>query len=194
MSSPRTYMRATRAFSLETEEIDEGDLLALTQAEAEELLARGFVAPVDGQRAKPTTLEDRDLAEMADDLRRWSGNSAHTDAFRQQCAHAAKLIDAHLGGADNAAEAGAVLEALYDGAAPAEIARITRMEAQQQAVDEAFGQSDFATWREEFKALLDTLSEAHLEFLAEHFAHLDPAPDVVLVDAALLHDMPAAVQ
>lgn len=203
MTTQRTYMTALCGFNLGSEAIDEGDLLKLTQAEAEELMARGFIAPADIDRktpsAQPTTLSDTDLAEMAADLQRWSSNPTHTDAFRRQCDLAANLIAQHLAGADNAAEAGAVLEALYDGAAPAEIARITRMEAQQQAVDEAFGQSDFATWREEFKALLDNLSESHLQIMAEHFAHLDPAPDVVLVDTALVdtalvHDMPAAVQ
>jgi hypothetical protein len=143
-----------------------------------------------------TDLDNAQLAEMRDDLVEWSQRPTHSDEFRQACAAAAGLIADHLAGADNEAEAAPVLEAIFGQLAPAEIARLQSMTALHDAVDEAFVQGDFDAWRERFKELLDSLSEAHLEFLAEHFDSLGEAGDdnVLVLDPALVHAMPATAQ
>jgi hypothetical protein len=46
----RIFMRATSPFTLGAEDIGEGDLLKLTQAEATTMLQRGLVAPADMDR------------------------------------------------------------------------------------------------------------------------------------------------
>ena len=57
MNAPRIQMRATCAFTLGAEDIEDGDLLALTPAEATELMARGVVAPNDLQPERETVIE-----------------------------------------------------------------------------------------------------------------------------------------
>ena len=143
-----------------------------------------------------TDLDNAQLAEMRDDLVEWSQRATHSDEFRQACAAAAGLIADHLAGADNQAEAAPVLEAIFGHLAPAEIARLQSMTALHDAVDEAFVQGDFDAWRERFKELLDSLSEAHLEFLAEHFDSLgeEGNDNVLVLDPALVHAMPATAQ
>lgn len=142
------------------------------------------------------TLDDKQLAEMTTDLLKWAANPAHLDAFRQQCATAAALITAHLAGADTATEAAALLESIYAHGGRAEIERIERMDEQHQAAVAAYARGDLYAWRDEFKRLLDDLSEAQLEVVADHIADLDPddtdAP--VLIDPALVLQMPAGIQ
>lgn len=198
MNTPRTYMHAICAFTLGAEDIEEGDLLALSEAEATELLARGFVAPAESPKPPGShrTLTDPELADMREKMLGWATAPLFTNVFRLACADTAGLIAAHLDGADNAAETAQAVEQIFGNLAPAESDRLARVEALEDRMVEAYRRDDVATWMAAFGQTLDLLSEGRAENLMRYIARMHETEDApaTTIDPALLHAMPAAMQ
>lgn len=198
MNTPRLQMRALCPFNLDAEDIEEGDLLALTEAEATELLARGFVAPAESPKPPGShrTLTDSELADMHEKMLGWAAATVFTSKFRQACADTAGLIASHLDGADNAAETAQAVEQIFGNLAAAESDRLARVEDLEDQMVEACQRDDVAGWMAAFKQSLEHLSEGHAESLMRYIARMgqtDDAPDTT-IDPTLVHDMPARMQ